>query len=367
MNDLIDASPLLANGRWWEDSRWREAFDVFGEDAARAALAQVARYITERSARGMTWRSRHPFLFDYWQRAGRDELVLLGLGLLYLQPRRMRGRLRAAEHYIRAKAEIRVGLLLASLGMQLVHEPDGRDQRGPDWLCRIGPSLALRIEVKCPEWSGSARLRSLAAMSLMNSFVDGLGDTSALRLDTGIWLTIAPTRELVEAVIRNRTVDEQMAGRVAGAAGKRVAGLGWPLDDGRYDVDGFGHVAVRRGAGDEPRLHFSGDAIPIEVEHEAGRLRDCLQEAAQQLKSDASGANVIAIDCANDGLIPSRQSVIEEILREPWASHIAGVLIVNDVSETIRRQYAIRVLRGQSAHAALDALAERVDCGGPAA
>lgn len=357
---MMNGSPLPAHGRWWDDSTWREAFDVFGEDVARAALAEVALYFTERNARRMTWRGGHPFLFDYLQRAGRDELILLGLGLQHLQPRRMRGRLLAAEHYVRAKAEIRVGVLLASLGMQLVHEPDGKDERGPDWLCHVGRDLSLRIEVKCPNWSRSAQLRATAVGALQHSFVIALGDVTALGVDTGMWLTIAPTTALVERIVRGGRVDDREAQRVASAGATQALGLGWPLADGRYEIADFGHIIVRRGAGEDPHLFFWGDPIPMDAEHEAARLRDVILEAAEQLRSDAAGGKVIAIDCANDTLVPSRRCVVEEVLREQWASHIAGALLVNDVSEGIRRRYAMHVVRGQAHSDAFEELSHRL-------
>lgn len=174
MIDLMNESPLPPNGEWWAGASWQGTHDVWGEQDAREALGEVGKHLTSKRARRLTWRGGHPFLFDYAMRAGRDELVLLGLGLRKLGPRRIGPRLLAPEHYVRAKAEIRAGLILASVG-EVVHEPDGAKAGGPDWRVSLGGHLGVRVEVKCPGRSEASRLRERAVAALIHGFMRGSG------------------------------------------------------------------------------------------------------------------------------------------------------------------------------------------------
>lgn len=135
-------------------------------------------------------------------------------------------------------------------------------------------------------------------------------------------------------------------------AGARARAQAWPLPDGRY----FGAFAVKRGAGHEPRLWFDATSIPSALAHEAERIRDDLGCAAAQLRGTSSDASVVALDASIDSLLPCRASMIADALAEEWAATISGVLIIHDVSESVRRQYGVSVVPGQARHEAFDAL-----------
>ncbi|HKY34445.1 MAG TPA: hypothetical protein VJN18_00785 [Polyangiaceae bacterium] len=365
---MAEPTYLPSDGEWTRDGSWNEALSAClcreeaeaGLDALRRAVPprHIARLLrTEPSKPG------HPLGQDYVFRFHRFTVVEFAVALLRFGPRRIRERIRNPADYVGFQREQLAGLVFQGTGATMLHEPLGR-VGSLDWLAEWPCGCALAVEVKCPQESKQSRKRSLIVTHFHWALMAKFHSSPAVRADTGTWINLALTNDFIRRMGDAQLInDEGKANpkeldRVASDAMRFVDELSWPAPDGTYSLGDAGTMRIARGAGAEPVFHFSGSIIPSDSDHEEKRIRDDLMEAADQLKRNPERAGLVYLDAACDMTLRSKLPAVQDLLREPWAAELAGVLLVDSSFNGTPDRLAMFVpgAREEEAGALLDGL-----------
>lgn len=325
-------------GDWTRDPSWGEWLaQCLCPDEARRGLDLIRAAIPpdrfDPLARPLPGKPPHPLLHDYIWRGRRFGFLEFAVAVERFRPRRLGERVRNGIEYLGLRAELLAGLTLSSTGATMRHEPLGRTGSA-DWLATWPTGERLFIEVKGPRASMRSRRFEWVTIYFHCAFMDAIDRSDRVRTDTGTWVRIDLDDDFVRECSERRIVND--AGEANHAAFAALAAeamswlleLTWPAPDGRYSIGRAGAVHLRRGAGAEPRFHFSGNVIPSDEEHETGRLRDDLDDAARQLaRADAPG--LVVLDTCQDGQLRNRVDEIQGLLRGgSWGRRLAGVLVL---------------------------------------
>lgn len=381
MNDHREWNPFGHDGLWLEDGQWERNLQVLRDrdeglsalrglrnlfdpawsraqnDAVNAWLrACSADTPLDRVRREELAKILHPVARQQMTIGGRYALLEMATMLATLgYPSRLRKRiLKNHDKYDGTCAELRGGLLLRAAGANLQSEPVAEGP-GPDWLARwSGGSLA--VEVKAPRESKQSSARQAVLTEFFFALQRYLHEDRPV-VDTGVWLTLHPSKAILEAktVLGSPDLDA-VRGIAAEAAQAASRNMPIPTTAGRFSAGRAGEFSVAPGLAGDPRVQLVMAGAGDEPQHDAKRLFELIEEAAVQLRAVEGVPGLVIIDADGDFTVLNRLSGICDSLRsESWTSELAGVAVVtrsgsgdDDLGE-VRIDTIVRIVPGPRA------------------
>lgn len=353
---IIEWFPLGRDGVWLEEALWERNLRLLrSRRMGRRALVALQEVFTpgwslEQTRVEAAWRDAavaggataqelarkvHPILREQLTVGGRYRLLEVGVMLGHMSEKKaLRERLRAAREYHGMCSELRAGLLLRAAGAEVEWEPI-KGASGPDWKATWSGGV-IGVEVKRPRISQRAEGLHQIEMALNFEFMAALS-APPLVVDSGIWLTLHPSAEVLTLKTVLGFADIEAVKRLARDAAEHVRrNLPSPTAEGRFSAGRGGEFTVHLGAGEQPQVQLGMYGLPGDDERDAKDLIDIVQEAAEQLRALGDMPGLVLLDADGDlGILRHLRTIHETLATEMWAKTLAGVALVTRTSSVV--------------------------------
>lgn len=329
--------PLGCDGVWLEETLWERNLRMLrSRNVGRGALAALREVFTPKWSRVQTnVENVHPVVREAITIGGRYRLLEVGAMLAHMsEKKKLRGRLLPAKEYDGTCSELRGGLLLRAAGAEVDWEPV-KNGSGPDWRASWQAGV-LGVEVKRPRTSQRAEDLNRVEMAFHFEFMRALSDPP-LRVDSGIWLTLHPSVEILAPKNVLGFPDIEAVKLLARDAADHVRrNMPSPTSEGMFSAGRAGDFAVHLGAGEQPQVQFEMYGLPGDDERHAKDLFDIIQEAAGQLGALKDTPGLVLLDADGAiGIVNQRANIYDTLRTEPWAKDLAGVVLVTRTSTSV--------------------------------